>query len=128
MGQVSLFLGTEFSWVQHKDGHITVSFTQQSFAETLIESLGLESIRPSTYLTPYCSGHSIDSVLHVSMPALERDTLRPKYQSLLDSLNWLAHTTRPDLYTAVSLLEQHQIILHRDITKQLVMLHIMWQA
>jgi hypothetical protein len=40
MGQVSLFLGTEFSWVHHDDGHITVSLTQQSFIETLIDSLG----------------------------------------------------------------------------------------
>lgn len=33
MGPVSLFLGTEFSWVTHEDGHLTVSLTQQSFAE-----------------------------------------------------------------------------------------------
>jgi hypothetical protein len=42
MGQVSLFLGTEFSWVFHDDGHLSVSLTQQSFAETLIDSLGLD--------------------------------------------------------------------------------------
>jgi len=70
MGQVSLFLGTEFSWVHHDDGNISVSLTQQS--------------------------------------STERDALRLKYQSLIGSLNWLAHTTRPDLSTAVSLLTQHQ--------------------
>ena len=74
MGRVSLFLGTEFTWVEHDDGYLTISLTQQSFAETLIESLGLESIEPSTYLTPYHSGHSVDSVLHVSLSASERDT------------------------------------------------------
>ena len=31
MGQVSLFLGTEFSWVIHEDSHVTVKLTQQSF-------------------------------------------------------------------------------------------------
>jgi len=31
-----------------------------------------------------------------------------QYQSLVGSLNWLAHTTHPDLSTIVSLLAQHQ--------------------
>jgi hypothetical protein len=108
MGQVSLFLGTEFTWVIHEDGHLTVSLTQQSFAETLIESLGIETSGTSTFTTPYRSGHSIDSIPHISMSASDRDKLRLKYQSLVGSLNWLAHTTRPDLSTAVSLLAQHQ--------------------
>jgi hypothetical protein len=97
MGQVSLFLGTEFAWVHHEDGHVTVSLTQQSFIETLMESLELESCQISTFTTPYKSGHSIDSVLHddtLSTPA--RDALCLQYQ-------------RPDISTAVSLLAQHQI-------------------
>jgi len=36
------------------------------------------------------------------------DHLQLQYQSLVGSLNWLAHTTRPDLSTVVSLLVQHQ--------------------
>jgi hypothetical protein len=40
MGQVSLFLGIEFSWIHHPDGNLTVHLTQQSFAETLIDSMG----------------------------------------------------------------------------------------
>ncbi len=42
------------------------------------------------------------------MSSSERDKLRLRYQSLIGSLNWLAHTTRPDLSTVVSLLAQHQ--------------------
>jgi len=42
------------------------------------------------------------------MSSLDHDMLRLKYQSLVGSLNWLAHTTRPDLATVVSLLAQHQ--------------------
>jgi len=38
MGQVSHFLGIEFAWQHNHDGNITVSLTQQSFSETLIES------------------------------------------------------------------------------------------
>ncbi len=44
MGQVSLFLGMEFTWVHHPDGHITVSLTQQSFMETLLDSLSISSV------------------------------------------------------------------------------------
>jgi len=108
MGQVSMFLGIEFSWVHHPDGNLTVHLTQQSFSETLIESLGFEHVGTSTYLSPYRSGLPIDSILHETMDPTARDALRLTYQSLVGSLNWLAHTTRPDLATVVSLLAQHQ--------------------
>jgi len=42
------------------------------------------------------------------MSSSDRDKLRLQYQSLVGSLNWLAHATRPDLSTVVSLLAQHQ--------------------
>jgi len=42
------------------------------------------------------------------MSATERNDLRLRFQSLVGSLNWLAHTTRPDIATVVSLLAQHQ--------------------
>jgi hypothetical protein len=108
MGQVSLFLGTEFSWVHHPDGHVTVSLTQQSFIESLMESLNITSSKQSTFTTPYRSGKSIDSILPESLSSAVRDNLRLQYQSLVGSLNWRAHTTRPDISTAVSLLAQHQ--------------------
>jgi hypothetical protein len=108
MGQVSLFLGTEFSWVIHEDSHVTVSLTQQSFIETLIDSLGISSTHAAHFTTPFCSGHIIDSIVREDMPSSARDELRLKYQSLVGSLNWLAHTTRPDLSTVVSILAQHQ--------------------
>jgi hypothetical protein len=57
MGQVSLFLGTEF----------TFSLSQQYFAETLLKSSGIESTHISTVLTPYHLGHAIDLIPHESM-------------------------------------------------------------
>ena len=108
MGQVSLFFGTEFSWIHHADGHVTVSLTQQSFVETLIESLGIQSTHTAYFITPFCSGNVIDSIPREDMSSTARDELRLKYQSLVGSLNWLAVTTRPDLATVVSLLAQHQ--------------------
>ena len=53
MGKVGLFLGTEFTWVEHADGHLSVSLTQQSFTETLLESLTVSRSSQSSFLTPY---------------------------------------------------------------------------
>jgi len=53
MGQVSLFLGTEYTWVEHVDGHLSVSLTQQSSMETQIDSLNIDRPHQSTFITPY---------------------------------------------------------------------------
>jgi hypothetical protein len=53
MGQVSLFLATEFTWVTHPDGHLSVSLTQQTFTKQLMDSLSILRHQLSTYLTPY---------------------------------------------------------------------------
>jgi hypothetical protein len=111
MGQVSQFLGIEFTWKWHMNGHLNISLTQESFAETLIDLLGFDSASISTFTTPYRLGLPIDSVPHQNMTSVDRDTLCLQYQSLVGSLNWLAHTTRPDLSTVVSLLAQHQSYL-----------------
>jgi len=76
--------------------------------ETLLESLGIDISGQSSVTTPYCAGQSIDSIPNVSMSSSDHNILRLKYQTLVGSLNWLAHTTRPDLATVVSLLAQHQ--------------------
>ncbi|MFN9983377.1 MAG: hypothetical protein ACK53Y_25850, partial [bacterium] len=107
MGQVSHFLGIEFTWKQLPDNHLCVTLTQQSFIESLLDSLGLTSSCISTYTTPYHSGLAIDSIKHQDMSSEDPDKLRLAYQSLIGSLNWLAHTTCPDLSTVVSLLAQH---------------------
>jgi len=62
----------------------------------------------STFTTPYHSGYPINSIPHEEMSSTQRDSLQLQYQSLVGSLNWLAHTTRPDLSTAISILAQHQ--------------------
>ncbi len=110
MGQVSHFLGIEFTWCHHVDGNISVNLTQQSFVENLLDSFGYSYNTTSTFTSPYHSGVSIDSIPNVDMTVPDRDKLRLQYQSLVGSLNWLAHTTRPDISTVVSLLAQHQSI------------------
>ncbi len=93
VGQVSHFLGIKFTWKFHSDGNQSVSLTQQSCIDTLLASLDICIYGISTYSTPYQPNfHS----------------LRLRYQSLVGSLNWVAHTTRLDLSTVVSLLEHLQ--------------------
>lgn len=87
MGQVRLFLGTEFTWIEHEGGHITVSLTQKSFTETLIDLLGFDHCGLSTLLRPYCSGQSIDSIPHENMSEAAHSDPRLRYQSLVGSLN-----------------------------------------
>ena len=60
------------------------------------------------YVTPYRSGLSIYSILPSTLSPSEQDRLRLHYQSLIGSINWLAHTTHPDLSSVVSLLVQPQ--------------------
>jgi hypothetical protein len=80
MGQVSLFLGTEFTWTHHLDGTLTVVLTQQSFTESLIKSLNIQSTHTSSFSTPYKLGLCIDAIPHEIMSLAARDELRLKYQ------------------------------------------------
>jgi len=75
MDPVSHFLGIEFSWINHPDGHLSISLTQQWFAESFIDSLGLPPTGSSTYSTPYRSGMSIDSLPHQNLSAPAQDLL-----------------------------------------------------
>jgi hypothetical protein len=108
MGQVTHFLGIEFQWVKLHESNLSVTLTQQSFTESLIDSLDYIDKNSNYFTTPYRSGSSIDSIEIQELPSDQQDLLRLQYQSLIGSLNWLAHTTRPDLSTVVSLLAQYQ--------------------
>jgi len=108
MGQVTHFLGIEFTWQYSSDGHLQVTLSQQSFIEALLDSLNIHVNTTSTFTSPYRAGMSVDMIPHQDLSSSDRDHLRLQFQSLVGSLNWLAHTTRPDLSTIVSLLAQHQ--------------------
>jgi len=108
MGKVSHFLGIEFTWSDLPNGDLCVSLTQQSFIESLLDSLNISVEGISTYTSPYHSGIHVNSIPYQDMLPFDRDRLRLQYQSLVGSLNWLAHTTHLDISTIVSLLAQHQ--------------------
>jgi hypothetical protein len=78
MGPVSHFLGIEFPWKYLPNGHLTVSLTQQSFIESLLESLNITIENTSTYSSPYKSGQHIDSIPSLPMSSKDQDQLRLK--------------------------------------------------
>jgi hypothetical protein len=73
-----------------------------------VDSVNLSPTSVSTFVTPYRSGISIDSLPALTLSSMDQEKLQLQYQSLVGSLNWLVHTTRPDLSTVVSLLAQQQ--------------------
>lgn len=72
MGQVSHFLGIEFSWHHLEDGNISITLTQKMFIENLLDNFGFTGYT-STFTTPYQSGHSIDSIPSIRMSFLDQD-------------------------------------------------------
>jgi hypothetical protein len=71
MGQVSHILGIEFSWQHLDDGNISVTLTQQSFIDNLLDTFGFAGDTTSTFTTSYQSGCSIDSIPSIPMSVTE---------------------------------------------------------
>ena len=108
MGIVSWFLGIHFSW-RISPSSVTVHLNQAGFATNLVESFSLQDRNQTPTATPYCSGVPIDSIPEstkdVESPAFKQR--KEAYQSLIGSIGWLAHSTRPDLITAHSFLASY---------------------
>ncbi len=101
MGIVNWFLGVHFSW-RLTLSVITVHLSQSGFASNLFDSFHLLERNQTPTATPYRSGIPIDAIAPSTeddeSPALKR--CKDAYQSLVGSIGWLAHSTRPDLITA----------------------------
>jgi len=109
MGPTSWFLGTQFTWVDHPDGHLSVHLTQVAYAQNLVERYQQHNTTFNSQATPYRSGLPIDSIAPTSDPEDDPTFLRRRqqYQSIVGSLNWLATTTRPDISPVTSFLAAH---------------------
>jgi hypothetical protein len=79
MGKVSHFLGIESGWKHHEAGNISVSLTQQLFAENLVESVNYSTASVSSFVSPYRSGLPIDSIPPSTLSSSEQDKLRLHY-------------------------------------------------
>ena len=108
MGIVEWFLGVHFSW-RITPSSVAVHLNQSGFASNLVESFFGDTRNPTPTATPYRNGVPINSIA----PSTDADDspaqIRRKeaYQSLIGSIGWLAHTTRPDLSAVHSFLASY---------------------
>ena len=62
MWDVEYFLGTEFTWLEHKDRNISAHLWQSEFTEFIDYWFLVHSANKVSNMTPYCSGFLIDSI------------------------------------------------------------------
>ena len=105
-GDIKHFLGINFKCSKDDEGHVTVHMSQQNDALDLIIKAQLDAPATASTKNPYCSGHPVDSVLHVDMPIEDRHILNKLLQEYVGSLNWLSCQTRPDLATITNIISQ----------------------
>ena len=65
MGDVDYFLGTAFTWLQHKYGNIPVHLCQSAFTKFTAHRFSVQSANKVPNMTPYRSSFPIDSILLV---------------------------------------------------------------
>jgi hypothetical protein len=108
MGTVEWFLGAHFQWLLTSD-IVEVCLSQTGFAAHLVEEnfVHLKNVTPDA--TPYCLGLPINAI-----PESDEDEKSPtfqeqkqKYQSVIDSIGWLAQCTCLDLASLHSFLSAH---------------------
>jgi len=108
MGIVEWFLGVHFSW-RITLSSVAVHLNQSGFASNLVESFFGDTPNPTPMATPYRNGVPIDSVAPSTHAddSLAQIHRKEAYQSLIGSIGWLAHTTRPDLSAVHSFLASY---------------------
>jgi hypothetical protein len=104
LGDAEWYLGMKFDWHHSSDGSVHCRISQEGYAASIVEEMGLSNANKSPLMTPYRSGFPVDTIPHLSMTSEDRAPLVAKMQSWLGMINWLQMCTRPDLATVFSLL------------------------
>jgi hypothetical protein len=107
MGEAEWFLGKKFFWSRTSDGNVHCQLSQEGYAATIVEEMGLSNANKTPLMTPYRSGFPIDTIPSIEISPEDRAPLIGKMQSWLGMINWLQMCTRPDLATVFSLLATH---------------------
>ena len=108
MGDADLFLSTNFEFVRHSDGNLSVHLSQQAFVEHTAAQLRLKDCNHTPIITPYRPGCPIDSILYPEKDDPDLTCRTKEFQSLTGSINWLAVSTRPDVTPIVTFLAPYQ--------------------
>ena len=102
MEDVEYLLGTEFTWLKHKDRNISVHICQSAFTEFTAHWFSVQSANKVTIMNPYCSGSPIDSIPPIK--PLDPDLLRRRqvYWRKFVCINCLATCTRTGIAPAIT--------------------------
>jgi hypothetical protein len=108
MGMVEWFLGTHFQWLITPEV-VSVHLSQTGFAANLVEENNIHLWNITHDATPYRSGLPIDAIAESDEDEecptfVER---KRKYQSIVDSIGWLAQSTQPNLSPSHSFLSAY---------------------
>ena len=100
MGDVDYFLGTAFTWLQHKYGKIYVYLCQSAFTELTAHWFSVQSANKVPNMTPYRFGFPIDSIPPVDPLNPDINHQQQLYlKTFFGCINWLATCTCPNIAT-----------------------------
>lgn len=75
IGTILHFLVIDLSWNRNSDINLEAQLSQQTFVEQMIAISYRTKVISIPKLTPYISGHKIDSIPYINIPTEERDKL-----------------------------------------------------
>jgi len=102
-----LYIRIKFDWLKSPDGSTACRLSQEGYAATIVEEMGLSSATKCPLMTPFWSALPVDAIPHEEMSLEDRAPLIAKMQSWMGMLNWLQQCTCPDLSTIISLLASY---------------------
>ncbi len=107
LGDAEWFLGMKFDWSHSSNGDVHCRLSQEGYAATIVDEMGLSGANKNPLMTPFRSGLLVDAIPEIDMTSEDRAPLIVKMQSWLGMINWLQMCTCPDLATIFSLLATH---------------------
>lgn len=67
LGNAEWFLGMKFDWNHSANGDVQCSLSQEGYAATVVEEMGLSYANKSPLMTPFRSGFPVDAIPSVEM-------------------------------------------------------------
>ena len=108
MVDLDYFLGTEFTWIHHKDVNISVHLCQSELTEFTAHRFLVQSVNKVPIMTPYRSGLPIDSIPPVDTLNPDLPRQRQVYQSIVGCINCLATCIHPDIAAVLAFLASYR--------------------
>ena len=112
MVNVDYILGTSFTWIQQKDGNISVHLCQSAFTEFTAHWFSVQIAKKFPNMTQYRFGFPIDSIPPVDPLDPDINRWRHVYQIIVGCVNWLATCTRPDIPLVLTFLTSYRNYPH----------------